>query len=268
MKSKQKQAAKAEAPLPVTEPAVAEALISTFDDFGLAANAVATMNQYGVFVIPHEFRKREVCRVLAKGEINEPRTLQFIRNHAGDGDVISGGSFIGDFLPAISTGLAKTAQLHSFEPNPLSHAAAAAAIKLNRLKNVNFHAVAVGEKKESLHLKVRELNGQPLGGMSTLVEGPQGDATIEVPVMPLDDLVPATRRVSILHLDVEGHEWPALLGAKRIIEKHAPILILEANKDWMSRSLYEKLQATYSKHDYHLFGTMERNAYFVAVART
>ena len=36
----------------------------------------------------------------------------------------------------------------------------------------------------------------------------------------------------------------------------------------MRRSLYEKLQATYPKHDYRLFGTMERNAYFVPVART
>ena len=35
--------------------------------------------------------------------------------------------------------------------------------------------------------------------------------TITVPVVPIDDLVPATRRVTVLHLDVEGFEDQALL---------------------------------------------------------
>ncbi|WP_390915361.1 hypothetical protein [Pseudosulfitobacter sp. SM2401] len=37
--------------------------------------------------------------------------------------------------------------------------------------------------------------------------------------MRLDDIVPMDRKVSILQLDVEGHERAALLGARGIIDK-------------------------------------------------
>ncbi len=46
-------------------------------------------------------------------------------------------------------------------------------------------------------------------------------------MLPIDEAVPADRQVSILQLDVEGHEQPALAGALATIRRCRPIIILE-----------------------------------------
>ena len=48
-----------------------------------------------------------------------------------------------------------------------------------------------------------------------------------VPVFALDGL--PIENVSLLHLDVEGYERRVLRGAKRLIKRSAPIILLEDN---------------------------------------
>ncbi|MEP1519733.1 FkbM family methyltransferase [Ascidiaceihabitans sp.] len=220
------------------------------------------VNQYGFYCIPEQYKKREVSRILLKGEVNEPNTIALIRKFAGDGDIISGGCFIGDFMPALAQAAGKR-QVHSFEPNPDSFDASTTTLKMNNIQNVKLHPVAVGEKADTLHLQITSSKGRILGGMSTIVEEAAEGQTIEVAVTPLDDLVPKTRKVSVLHLDVEGHEWPAVLGAQRIIAKNTPLLVLEATKDWQHRAYEEKLRETFPDLNYTLMGAMERNGFYL-----
>jgi hypothetical protein len=44
------------------------------------------------------------------------------------------------------------------------------------------------------------------------------------------EAVPGDRPVSIVQLDVEGHEKPVLQGAQGLIERRRPILILEGSR--------------------------------------
>ena len=44
----------------------------------------------------------------------------------------------------------------------------------------------------------------------------------------IDDLFEKINKCSIIHLDIEGHETHALLGAKKIINHFKPLLILES----------------------------------------
>ena len=87
------------------------------------------VNEYGFYCVPDEYAKREIPTILAKGKVYEPNTLKLMRRHIGDGDIVTGGAFIGDFFPALSSALRPGARLISFEPNPLSFAAAQATIK-------------------------------------------------------------------------------------------------------------------------------------------
>jgi hypothetical protein len=48
-----------------------------------------------------------------------------------------------------------------------------------------------------------------------------------VQVVAVDDVVPEDRHVSILQLDVEGYEGPALQGALGTVERCRPTLVLE-----------------------------------------
>ncbi|WP_323768934.1 FkbM family methyltransferase [Marinovum sp.] len=221
------------------------------------------VNEFGFYCIPDAVRQREVCKLLLQGEVNEPRTLNLIRRLARGGDVISGGAFVGDFLPAISQALAPGALLHSFEPNPMSQTATHVTIALNRLANVRFHPVAVGEADGHLPFKVTRPGGEAMGGISRVVAEHQQGVTVEVPVRRLDDLVDASRRVSVLHLDVEGHEGPALQGATGIVTRDRPALILEATRFRQARALKAHLSETFRDIGYQLVGTMERNVFFL-----
>lgn len=55
--------------------------------------------------------------------------------------------------------------------------------------------------------------------------------SVTIPVAPLDDLLDAQgprSRVSLMKIDVEGHERQVLLGARRILERDAPVVFYEA----------------------------------------
>jgi hypothetical protein len=71
-----------------------------------------------------------------------------------------------------------------------------------------------------------------------MVRETDGDSTedsITVEVVTVDDVIPSERKISIIQLDVEGFEKPALAGALNSIQRCKPILILESlpDEDWL-----------------------------------
>ncbi|SDH36732.1 FkbM family methyltransferase [Alloyangia pacifica] len=221
------------------------------------------VNEHGFYCVPEAYAAREIPKVLAQGGVYEPSTLNLMRRSARGGDIVSGGAFIGDFLPALSRALAPGARLHSFEPNPLSHAAAQETIALNALDNVDLAPVAVGAEPGELLLQVARPGGDTSAARARIVETADAGETLPVVVTSLDALVPAGREVSILHLDIEGHEQPALMGATRLIADNAPMIVLEAARAWRQRQYAQFLTEQFPKLGYRLCGTMERNAFYL-----
>lgn len=226
---------------------------------------LTAVNAYGFYCIPRAFRKREVSKLLLNGEINEPRTLQLIQQFVGNGDIVSGGAFVGDFLPIMSRTLKRGAFLHSFEPNPMGFAATSMTLALNDLKNVRLSPVAVGSEKAVLPLQVSTASGAAMGGTSKIVQEAAEGQTIDVELTPIDDLVPPDRTVSVLQLDVEGHEWPAIEGAAVTISKGHPLIVLETLAAQDPLEVEAKLQALCPEAGYILMGKMERNAFYKSV---
>jgi len=217
-------------------------------------------NEYGFYCVPNSYSAREVPQLLRAGRVYEPDTLNFMRRHAGSGDIISGGAFVGDFFPALAQALAPKAQLHSFEPNPTSLEAAQTTIALNGLTSINLAPVAVGEQPGTLPLLISrgESNSAMAAGAKIVAEA-QGENTIDVEVTTLDDLIPASRQVSLLQLDIEGFELPAVKGAARIINDNAPIIILEGDKRFRRRAYLQTLEELAPNLGYEIAGVIERN---------
>jgi FkbM family methyltransferase len=114
----------------------------------------------------------------------------------------------------------------AFEPNPTNFAAARATADLNDLDNVELRNAALSNQDGALLFRTHGTNGTPRGGLSR-VAVQEGPGVTSVDAVMLDYAVPLDRPVSILQLDVEGHEKQALLGAFHIIQRWRPILILE-----------------------------------------
>ncbi|WP_323767900.1 FkbM family methyltransferase [Antarctobacter sp.] len=222
------------------------------------------VNEYGFYCVPDAYAKREIPKILSQGGVYEPNTLSLMARRALGGDIVTGGAFIGDFFPALARAVAPGSRVVSFEPNPLSFAAAQRTIALNGLGNVDLAPVAVGETSGTLHLQLAREGGSATAARAKIVETADEGETVPVEVVTLDDLCPADRIVSILHLDVEGHEKPALLGARRMIEQNAPMIVLEADRPWQRGMYAEFLAEQFPGQGYVMCGGMERNVFFIA----
>lgn len=194
-------------------------------------------NEYGVYEIPPGLEQRPAVRAVLSGKVHEPETIAFMRAHAGEGDIIHAGAFFGDFLPGLSSALASGRRLWAFEPNPVNHAAARRTVALNGLGNVRLVNAALSNRDGTVLFRTRDDEGKPLGGLSHFVEE-DGPGVERVQAVMLDYVIPRDRPVSILQLDVEGHEKRALKGAYHLVNRWQPILVLEyfGQTRWINRT--------------------------------
>ena len=195
-----------------------------------ALKCLISYNRYGGYCVPESSQHRPAAHKILLNEVYEAQTIQFMREHCGDGDIIHAGAYFGDFFPALSQACAPGAKIWTFEPNAENYRCAQITILINNIANIELANAGLGERCERLFIKTRDENGQALGGASQITAEGTGDALAEVEavqIVTIDEVVPEDRKVSILQLDVEGHEQAALAGALQTIRRCRPILILE-----------------------------------------
>ncbi len=187
-------------------------------------------NPFGGYCVPESSVHRPATQTILKGEVWEPETIACLMAHATRGDVIHAGTYFGDFLPAVSTALRPGNILWAFEPHPENFRCATITIALNALSNVRLINAGLGASPGTLELKTADENGLALGGGSRIAserDDPLRGTYVHVNIVRIDDVVPVDRNVSILQLDVERFEQPALAGAMQTIRRCRPVLIVE-----------------------------------------
>jgi len=96
----------------------------------------------------------------------------------------------------------------------------------NGLLQVVVHPVALGERHDSADLRVMKSGG---GAYASFTASWIKDGTVTVDVRTLDESLPRNESISLIKIDVEGHELPLLRGACQTLEKHGPLLYVEVN---------------------------------------
>jgi len=189
-------------------------------------------NRYGGYCLPESSLHRTAPRKILRGEVYEPDTLEFMREHCAGGDIVHAGTYFGDFLPALSPACSEGCTLWAFEPNPENYRCAQITTLINGLDNVRLQNAGLGEAPGLLQMRTRDSRGVSLGGKSRLLSGEAFDpATDEVVhIVTVDSVVGDLRPVSIIQLDVEDHEQAALTGALQTIQRCLPIIILEVRR--------------------------------------
>ena len=192
-------------------------------------------NDLGLYCVPLKAAHRPACRSILRGQIWEAETIAFIREHAS-GDIVHGGTFFGDMLPAFSRAFDR---VWAFEPNADSFKCARITLRLNDISNVTLVNAGMGAREHRAALTT-EQNGQYLGGGSFIREE-LGD----IPIVRIDDTVPGDRPIGVIHLDVEGYEAEALAGALETIERWRPLILLETIP-WESAAMQSLVELGYS----------------------
>lgn len=149
-----------------------------------------------------------------------------MRQNMGSGDVIHAGTYFGDFIPALAKHLQPGRQLWAFEPVRENFLCAKKTIEMNGLDNVNIVNAGLGASPGDAQMVIADVAGQSLGGGSRIAMKDR-PGTVPVVIESIDHVLPDNRKITIIQLDVEGHELPALQGAWVTIQRNWPILILE-----------------------------------------
>lgn len=130
-----------------------------------------------------------------------------------------------DGLLAVPLARLPDTRLLAFEPLPPAFARLREA--LAGLPNAEPRPQAIGDLHGEVTLTLPIVNGTPAEQWASLGKSYEGIETQSwnVPVITLDSL--ALRDVTAIKLDVEGHEYEALRGARKTLARCRPILSIE-----------------------------------------
>lgn len=118
------------------------------------------------------------------------------------------------------------ATVHSFEPVDQIHARLSVNVRSNGVQNVRLHQAGVSTAAGWAEISVR-FSGNLLSTGSTL-EHSTADAQLKrIRLVSLDEVF-ADTKLDLIKIDVEGHEMSVLEGARQVLKRDRPAVLLEA----------------------------------------
>jgi FkbM family methyltransferase len=136
------------------------------------------------------------------------------------------GANVGVYVLQLANWSGPDGRLVAFEPNPATVAVLRKHVKMNGLENrVTIVPEAVGEIAGIATLHASACDGMSrLGKPNKLLPGTK---SISVPITKLDDFVAHNGEIpNLILIDIEGFEFGALAGARRLLTEHRNIGII------------------------------------------
>jgi FkbM family methyltransferase len=140
-----------------------------------------------------------------------------------DRNVVDVGANIGNHTLAFAQ---KAAHVFTFEPHPITYRL----LQLNIGGRNNVTAYNRGASNQTGTL--RAVSPRSNFGATAISDRPLGEGELEFTFNLVDlDSVPELRDIALVKIDVEGHEIQALQGARQLIAREKPIVVIEQNQD-------------------------------------
>ena len=142
----------------------------------------------------------------------------------GSGDwVLDIGANMGHYTLELARLVGQRGRVISLEPMTRPFAQLTGLIARTGLKNVTLLNAAASDSCRLAAMEIPSTNdGLPLFYQASLQEG----GSVQVMTIRIDDLA-IEGPVSLIKVDVEGHEVPVLHGMKELIQRCRPVLIVE-----------------------------------------
>lgn len=142
------------------------------------------------------------------------------------GTVIDAGASLGDHCCTYAQLVGPMGNVFAFEPNRL-------AFKCLTLNFEGWHTVRTINAALSDEISTGKFYPAENAGASYVTD--EADITGTLKMVMLDAYLPAFQRCDFIHLDVEGFERRALLGARALLQKFHPAIVLEINHGCLAR---------------------------------
>ena len=159
----------------------------------------------------------------------EPGTLATWSRLAAQSRTIADvGAHVG-YFSMIAAHANPKAKVHSFEPVDQIHARLSVNVRSNGVQNVKLHQAGVSSEPGWADISVR-FSGNLLSTGSSL-EAAAPDAQLKrIQLLTLDEVFAETK-LDLVKIDVEGHEMSVLRGARQVLKRDRPTLVMEALVD-------------------------------------
>ncbi len=152
-------------------------------------------------------------------------------------------------------------QIFSYEPNPRTFAVLDVNSRFcSKSKNIVCRNYGLSDSDAELPFRTNESN---IGGSAIVIDGSVDDGadTFLVKVRRADGIDELRDKdISLIKIDVEGHELRALEGAKQLIEKNKPIILFEQHANEIEGGASPTIN--YLRNLDYKFASIERSFYF------
>jgi FkbM family methyltransferase len=157
----------------------------------------------------------------------------------------------GSYVPWLSRAAGPAGLVVAFEPQPELAQYLARACRNAGLDNITVEAAGASDRSGILPLRVPGGRGPSPGASFEAAAGRPSGRVVEAPVVALDDYFrEKSRRIAAVKIDVEGHELAVLRGARELIERHAPTVVVECEVRHVGRAGLEQVLAYFSACGY------------------
>lgn len=179
------------------------------------------------------FKRWHYVRELENFDERDEKDLIVAKELVKEGEaVIDIGANVGIYTKILSERVTAQGRVYSIEPVPQTFSLLTHCVKRLGLSNVKLLNIGISDSKRSVSMVVPPYaSGGENFYMAHIVLGSHKDAsenTFQVKVQTLDSIfLEADEKITFIKCDVEGHEWPVICGARKIIETTRPAWLIE-----------------------------------------
>ena len=193
-------------------------------------------------------RRSAVVRSHLRNGRWEGHISKLLKSHARLNSVaLDIGALIGTHSYALSDAVGPKGKVYTFEPQPWATHAINKTLKKNNAKNGVVKTVGVSDKTGKIHFC-----SDSTGGSTICTEKQKRlnswDERYDIDIVSIDSL--KLNNVSVVKIDVEGHEINVLEGAIKTIKRNKPVMVIEV---WTKKKgKYDAFKKIMSKLNYNV----------------
>ena len=201
-----------------SRPLVLETMSGEADDI-----EAVSVEGFDIFVRIHD---QDIGRAIKANRVYEPHVSTVMRSLVDEGDiVVDVGANVGWFTLLAASLVGEKGRVHAVEANAKNVALLHRSVRRNGFnERVQIHPVAASDRADTLVLA-------PQAGSNGIVDegwwfASQFDVQL-VHALALDELLGSLDRLDLVKMDIEGGEYRALQGFRRLLERFRPHVLTE-----------------------------------------
>lgn len=200
----------------------------------------------------------------------EPELREIFRSVLPVGGVaVDVGANVGWHTLLMAKLVGKSGRVIAAEANPSVRMRLVENLSINRFRNTDVIPYAISDIQGTVEFFGPEAGDASSGDGHVVINAATNEqfSLLRVETRPIDilDAIAQIQRLDLIKIDVEGYEWPVLLGAEQTIKKFRPHIIFEFNLDYISRGAgtIQLFTEFFQRHRYRLFAIGRNWAYAI-----